>query len=82
MNFKLTLSRWHKVVERINAALKESEANVKSAFTATTISPWNRAGIEDKAAGIARRGAEELALFEAGALAVARIRLSSAGSST
>jgi len=74
MNFKLTLSRWHKVVERINAALKESEANVKSAFTATTISPWNRAGIEDKAAGIARRGAEELALFEAGARAVARIR--------
>ncbi|MBI2970331.1 MAG: hypothetical protein HYY36_06270 [Gammaproteobacteria bacterium] len=74
MKYTLTLSRWHKVAERINAALKDSEANVKAAFTATTISPWNKAEIEDKTATIARRGAEDLARFEAGAQAVATIR--------
>ncbi len=35
MKYTLTLSRWHKVAERINVALKEREANVKAAFTAT-----------------------------------------------
>ena len=39
MKYTLTLTRWHKVAERINAALKEREANVKTAFTATAISP-------------------------------------------
>ena len=39
MNYTLTLTRWHKVAQRINAALKEREANVKTAFTATAISP-------------------------------------------
>ena len=61
MQYTLTLSRWHKVAERINAALKERETAVKTAFTATTISPWNREGVEEKAAEIARRGADDLA---------------------
>ena len=74
MKYTLTLSRWHKVAERVNAALKEREATVKAAFTATAISPWNKEGIEEKAADIARRAAEALALVEAGALAVAAIR--------
>jgi len=74
MKYALTLSRWHKVVERINTALKERETNVKKAFTATTISPWNKEGIEEKAAGIARRAADDLALIETGARAVAQIR--------
>lgn len=74
MQCTLTLSRWHKVAERINAALKERETDVKGAFTATTISAWNKEGVEEKAAGIARRAAEDLALIEAGARAVARIR--------
>jgi hypothetical protein len=74
MKYALTLSRWHKVAERINTALKEREANVKKAFTATTVSPWNKEGIEEKAAGIARRAADDLALIETGAHAVAQIR--------
>ena len=74
MKYTLTLSRWHKVAERINAALKEREANVKTAFTATTISPWNKEGVEEKAAEIGRRAADDLALVEAGARAVAAIR--------
>ncbi len=74
MEYTLTLSRWHKVAERINTALKEREANVKTAFTATTISPWNKDGVEEKAADIARRAADDLALVEAGARAVAAIR--------
>lgn len=74
MKYTLTLSRWHKVAERINAALKEREAIVKAAFTATAISPWNKEGVEEKAADIARRASEALALVESGALAVAAIR--------
>jgi hypothetical protein len=74
MKYALTLSRWHKVAERINSALKEREANVKKAFTGTTISPWNKEGIEEKAAAIARRAAEDLALIEKGTVAVAQIR--------
>ncbi|MBI2295919.1 MAG: hypothetical protein HYU76_07810 [Betaproteobacteria bacterium] len=74
MKYTLTLSRWHKVAERINAALKERETNVRAAFTATTISPWNKQGVEDKAADIARRAADDLAQIESGAQAVAAIR--------
>lgn len=74
MNYLLTLTRWHKVAERINAALKEREANVKAAFTSTTISAWNREGIEEKAGEIVHRAADDLALVEVGARAVATIR--------
>jgi hypothetical protein len=74
MQYTLTLSRWHKVAERINAALRERETEVKAAFTATTISPWNKEGVEEKAAEIARRAADALELIEAGARAVAQIR--------
>jgi hypothetical protein len=74
MQYTLTLSRWHKVAERINAALKERETDVKAALTATTISAWNKEGVEEKAAEIARRAADDLALIEAGTRAVAHIR--------
>jgi len=74
MKYALTLSRWHKVAERINTALKERETSVKKSFTATTVSPWNKEGIEEKAAVIARRAADDLALIETGARAVAQIR--------
>jgi len=74
MKFNLTLTRWHKVAERINVALKEREANVKAAFTATTISAWNKQGVEDKAAEIARRALVDLTLVEAGVRAIATIR--------
>lgn len=60
MQYALTLSRWHKVAERINAALKERESDVKAAFTATTISPWNKEGVEEKAAEIADLNREKL----------------------
>jgi len=33
MKHTLTLTRWHKVAERINAALKEREARMVAAFT-------------------------------------------------
>ena len=74
MQYTLTLSRWHKVAERISTALKERETDVKVAFTATTISAWNREGVEEKAAEIARRAVDDLALIEAGMRAVAAIR--------
>lgn len=74
MEFTLTLTRWHKVAERINAAVKEREAQVKAAFTETVISAWNKEGIEEKAAEIAQRAASNLALIEAGYRAVATIR--------
>ena len=74
MKYTRTLTRWHKVAERIHLAVKEREAAVKTAFTATTISPWNKEGVEDKAADIARRAAEDLALIEAGVQAIATIR--------
>jgi hypothetical protein len=74
MKYTLTLSRWHKVAERIQATLKEREAAVKTAYTATTISPWNKAAVEEKAADTARLAADNLALIESGTQAVATIR--------
>jgi hypothetical protein len=74
LKYALTLSRWLKVAERIDTALKEREANVRTSFTATTISPWNPYGVEEKAADIARRAASDLALVEVGTRAIATIR--------
>jgi hypothetical protein len=74
MKHTLTLTRWHKVAERINAALKEREARTVAAFTATAISPWNKEGVEQKAAELGARGRSDLALFETGTAAVGRIR--------
>jgi hypothetical protein len=74
MNHNLTLTRWHKIAERINAALKEREARAIAAFTSTTISPWNKEGVEHKTAEIAARARADLALVEQGAAAVAAIR--------
>lgn len=74
MKFNLTLSRWHKVIERINAASKECELRVKAAFTNATVSSWNKDGIEEKAADISRRAAQDLMLVEAGTRAVEIIR--------
>lgn len=79
MNYSLTLTRWHSVVERINAALKEREARAVAAFTAATISPWNKEGVEQKAAGIAARARADLALVEHASAAVAAIRSALAG---
>ena len=53
MKHSLTLTRWHKVAERLGTALKESEARVVCAFTATTVSAWNKEGVEQAAAAIA-----------------------------
>lgn len=74
MKYVLTLSRWHKVAERIKAAIKESEARAVAAFTATAISPWNKEGVETKAFEIAARGKADIALVESGLSAVAAIR--------
>lgn len=74
MKHTLTLTRWHKVAERINAALKEREARLLGALTHTTISPWNKEGVEAKAEELARRATEDLTLIEAGTAAIAQIR--------
>lgn len=74
MKHTLTLTRWHKVAERINAAIKEREARAVAALTATSVSPWNKEGVEAKAEEIARRARTDLALIEAGTAAVAHIR--------
>ena len=74
MKQTLTLTRWHKVAERINTTIKEREARAVAALTATTVSPWNKKGVEAKADQIATRARTDLALIEAGTAAVARIR--------
>lgn len=74
MDFSLTLTRWHKVAERINAALKEREARAIDALTAAAISPWNKEGVEQKATALADRARVDLALVELGSTAVAEIR--------
>jgi hypothetical protein len=74
MKHELTLTRWHKVVQRIGAAVKEREERTVAALTATSISPWNKEGIEAKAAEIAERARADLALVESGTAAIARIR--------
>ncbi|MGH7336387.1 MAG: hypothetical protein ACREI7_02305, partial [Myxococcota bacterium] len=74
MKHTLTLTRWHKVAERINGALKEAEARAVAAFTTASISPWNKEGIEQKVASMAARGKADLALVEQGSAAVAAIR--------
>ena len=71
MKFTLTLTRWHKVAERINAALKVREERSLEALTATMISPWNKEGIEEKARDIAAHARADLALVEVGTAAVA-----------
>ena len=43
MKTNLTLSRWHKVAERINAALKVREERTLAALTATTARAGRRA---------------------------------------
>jgi hypothetical protein len=70
----LTLTRWHKIAERINGALKLCEERSLAALTATAISPWNKEGIEEKAREIAGQAETDLALIEAGTEAVAGIR--------
>lgn len=79
MKFTLTLTRWHKVAERINAALKMREERSLGSLTATTISPWNKEGIEDKASDIAAQARSDIALMEVGTAAVASIRGALAG---
>jgi len=74
MKYSLTLTRWHKVAERINAALKEREARTLAVLTATTISPWNKEGVEAKSEDLAARAKSDLALIETGTAAVAGIR--------
>ena len=74
MRHTLTLTRWHKVAERINSVLKDAEARAVAALTAATISPCNKEGIEQKAAGMAARGKADLALMEQGSAAVAAVR--------
>ena len=79
MKFTLTLTRWHKVAERINAALKAREERSLGALTATTLSPWNKEGIEEKASDIAAQARADIALVEVGTTAVAAIRAALAG---
>lgn len=79
MKMTLTLTRWHKVAERINAAVKLREDRSLAALTATTISPWNKEGIEEKARDIAEQAKADIALVEAATAAVAGIRSALAG---
>ena len=74
MKYSLTLSRWHKIAERLNAGSKERETRALAALTATTVSPWNKEGVEAKAVDIAERARADLAVIDAATEAVARIR--------
>lgn len=74
VKFTLTLTRWHKVAERLNSGTKEREARTITALTATEISPWNKEGVESKATEIAARASADLGVIESATAAVARIR--------
>jgi hypothetical protein len=74
MKFTLTLTRWHKVAERIDAAVKVREEHAIAALTATTLSPWNKEGIEEKAKAIDWQARNDLALVEVATAAIAGIR--------
>jgi len=74
MKQTLTLSRWHKVAERLNAGSKERETRVLAALTATAVSPWNKEGVEAKAAEVMEHAKAYLDVIEAATTAVARIR--------
>ena len=74
MNHTLTLTRWHKVAERINAALRERQDQVVGWLTAAAISPWNKEGVEQKAGAMLAEGKVYVAQIELGTQTVARIR--------
>lgn len=74
MSLTLTLTRWHKVAERLNAATKGCEARALAALTGTAVSPWNKAGVEAKAEEIAERAKADLGLIASATSAIARIR--------
>jgi len=46
----------------MHSAMKERETAVKNAYAATATSPWNKAAVEQKAAEITQRAAEDLVL--------------------
>ncbi len=74
MTYTLTLSRWHKVAERLNAGSKERETRALAALTGTAVSPWNKEGVEGKAAEVMEQAKTDLGVIEAATAAVARIR--------
>ena len=74
MTYTLTLSRWHKVAERLNAGSKEREERTLAALTGTAVSPWNKEGVEEKAAEVMEHAKTDLGMIEAATAAVARIR--------
>lgn len=74
MTYTLTLSRWHKVTERLNAGSKERETRALAALTGTAVSPWNKEGVEGKAAELMEQAKTDLGVIEAATAAVARIR--------
>lgn len=74
MNLTLTLTRWHKVAERLSAASKECEAHALAALTGTVVSPWNKEGVEAKAEEIAARAKADLGVVASATSAIARIR--------
>jgi len=74
MTYTLTLSRWHKVAERLNAGSRERETRTLSALTGTAVSAWNKEGVEGKAAEVMEQAKADLGVIEAATAAVARIR--------
>ncbi len=74
MKYTLTLSRWHKVAERLNAGSKERETRALAALTATSVSPWIKEGVEGKAAEVMEHAKADLGVIEAATAAVAYIR--------
>jgi hypothetical protein len=62
-SFELTLTRWHKVAERLSALASEKAAEAKQVYTGTAVSSWNKARVADMGLRLANDAEAALALY-------------------
>ncbi len=72
--FELTLSRWHKVAERLSALAAERVKLAKDLYTNTQVSSWNKAGVTERAARLAEEAKAALGLHSLLVDAIVAIR--------
>jgi hypothetical protein len=61
--FELTLTRFHKVAERLSALASEKANEAKQIYTETTVSSWNKTGVADMGLRIAQEAETALTLY-------------------
>ena len=61
-SLELTLTRWHKVGERLSALASEKAAEARQVYTGTAVSSWNKVGVADMGLRLAQEADAALAL--------------------